>query len=299
MYKSSRGWLNGLIGVIIFSGSLPATRVAVAGFTPEFLTVARAAIAGLLALLVLKILKEKWPKRTHVSSLVIVSLGVVIGFPLCTALALQYITASYSIVFIALLPLSTAIFGVIRSEQCPQPLFWLFALLGSSGVMGFMLLKVQGENTMSGNLWMLAAITVCGLGYAEGGKLSRQLGGWQVISWALVISLPLMLILSYVYLPQSFSQITISELLALLYVAFFSMFFGFIFWYQGLAQGGVLAVGQLQLLQPFLGLGLSAWLLNETVSPIMWGISLMVVICVAGAKKFSVYPSSTNSIYIL
>lgn len=296
MYKSSRGWLNGLIGVIIFSGSLPATRVAVAGFTPEFLTVARAAIAGLLALLVLKILKEKWPKRTHVSSLVIVSLGVVIGFPLCTALALQYISASYSIVFIALLPLSTAIFGVIRSEQCPQPLFWLFALLGSSGVMGFMLLKVQGENTMSGNLWMLAAITVCGLGYAEGGKLSRQLGGWQVISWALVISLPLMLILSYVYLPQSFSQITISELLALLYVAFFSMFFGFIFWYQGLAQGGVLAVGQLQLLQPFLGLGLSAWLLNETVSPIMWGISLMVVICVAGAKKFSVYPSSTNSI---
>ncbi|HCK62724.1 MAG TPA: EamA/RhaT family transporter, partial [Acinetobacter radioresistens] len=116
------------------------------------------------------------------------------------------------------------IFGVIRGEQWPQPLFWLFALLGSSGVMGFMLLKVQGENSMSGNLWMLAAITVCGLGYAEGGKLSRQLGGWQVISWALVISLPLMLILSYVYLPQSFSQITISELLALLYVAFFSMF---------------------------------------------------------------------------
>ena len=117
--------------------------------------------------------------------------------------------------------------------------------------MSFMLLKVQGENSMSGNLWMLAAITVCGLGYAEGGKLSRQLGGWQVISWALVISLPLMLMLSYVYLPQSFSQITISELLALLYVAFFSMFLGFIFWYQGLAQGGVLAVGQLQLLQPF------------------------------------------------
>lgn len=246
--------------------------------------------------MVLKILKEKWPKRTYVSSLVIVSLGVVIGFPLCTALALQYISASYSIVFIALLPLSTAIFGVIRGEQWPQPLFWLFALLGSSGVMSFMLLKVQGENSMSGNLWMLAAITVCGLGYAEGGKLSRQLGGWQVISWALVISLPLMLMLSYVYLPQSFSQITISELLALLYVAFFSMFLGFIFWYQGLAQGGVLAVGQLQLLQPFLGLGLSAWLLNETVSPIMWGISLMVVICVAGAKKFSVYPSSTNSI---
>ena len=48
MNRTASGLVNGLLGVLIFSGSLPATRMAVLQFDPVFLTVARAAIAGLL-----------------------------------------------------------------------------------------------------------------------------------------------------------------------------------------------------------------------------------------------------------
>ena len=142
---------------------------------------------------------------------------------------------------------------------------------------------------------MLAAILLCGLGYAEGGTLSRSLGGWQVISWALVIALPVMLPLSYFYFPKHLSQIPLSATLGLAYVSLFSMFIGFIFWYHGLATGGVIAVGQLQLIQPFFGLILSALLLHEVISFQMIISALIVVICVAYAKKASV-PQMTSAI---
>ena len=131
MDKMANGWINGFIGILIFSGSLPATRVAVMGFDPVFLTVARAAIAGLLALCLLLAFKEKRPERRHIISLAIVALGVVVGFPLLTALALRHITSAHSIVFIGLLPLATAIFGVLRGGERPRPAFWLFSGLGS------------------------------------------------------------------------------------------------------------------------------------------------------------------------
>jgi drug/metabolite transporter (DMT)-like permease len=286
MNQSRNGWIFGLIGVIIFSGSLPATRVAVADFDPLFLTVARAALAGLLAVATLVCLRQKRPDRTDIPSLVIVALGVVVGFPLFTALALQHITSARSIVFIALLPLATAIFGVMRAGERPHPAFWAFSLAGSAFVVGFALNEAS-SGALIGDAFMVAAIIVCGLGYAEGGRLSRTLGGWQVISWALVISLPLMLVLSLITFPDTLAGIGTSSWTALGYVSMFSMFIGFAFWYRGLAQGGVAAVSQLQLLQPFFGLLLAAGLLREEVSLIMAVVSVAVVACVAGAKRFS------------
>ncbi len=120
-------------------------------------------------------------------SLTIVALGVVIGFPFLTALALQHITSAHSIVFIGLLPLSTAIFGVLRGGERPKPLFWLFSCIGSA-VVGAFALSNDGSASLTGDLLMVASIIACGLGYAEGAALSRRLGGWQVISWALVLS---------------------------------------------------------------------------------------------------------------
>ena len=102
--NATRGWINGLIGVLIFSGSLPATRVAVQELDPTFLTVARASIAGLLALCLLLASGERRPTRQQLLPLVVVALGVVLGFPLLTALALQYVTSAHSIVFLGLLP---------------------------------------------------------------------------------------------------------------------------------------------------------------------------------------------------
>ncbi|UZJ58858.1 DMT family transporter [Pseudomonas sp. KU26590] len=283
---SSAGWLNGLIGVIIFSGSLPATRIAVLEFTPLFLTVARASIAGLVAVCLLLVLREKRPQRNQLMPLLIVASGVVVGFPLLTALALQYVTSAHSIVFVGLLPLATAVFAVLRGGERPRPVFWAFSLLGSALVVGFAC--AQGLSASpAGDLLMLLAIIVCGLGYAEGATLSRTLGGWQVICWALVLALPLMLLLTLFSAPPALSQISLPAWLSLGYVSLFSMLIGFVFWYRGLAQGGIAAVGQLQLLQPFFGLTLAATLLHESVSVGMLGVTVGVIACVAGARRFS------------
>jgi drug/metabolite transporter (DMT)-like permease len=189
-------------------------------------------------------------------------------------------------VFVGLLPLATAIFAVLRGGERPRPVFWMFSILGSALVVGFAL--AQGLSASpTGDLLMLAAILACGLGYAEGAKLSRTLGGWQVICWALLLSLPVMTILSLWLAPTSFNTISLSAWLCLGYVSLFSMLIGFVFWYRGLAQGGIAAVGQLQLLQPFFGLALAATLLHEQVSLGMLAVTLGVILCVTGAKKFA------------
>lgn len=283
---SIQGWGSGLLGVIIFSGSLPATRVAVAGFSPLFLTAARAIIAALLGAALLMLLRQPRPERQNLVSLAIVALGVVIGFPLLTALALQHITSAHSIVFIGLLPLVTAIFGVLRGGERPKPLFWLFSCLGSATIVAFALSN-GGSVSLTGDLLMIAAIVLCGLGYAEGAKLSRQFGGWQVISWALVLAAPLMLLLTLLTLPSAWQNIGVPSWIGLAYVSIFSMLVGFVFWYRGLALGGIASVGQLQLLQPFFGLALAGLLLGEPVAWAMITATGVVVICVAFARKFA------------
>ncbi|EKC2242381.1 DMT family transporter [Salmonella enterica] len=283
---SVSGWLNGFIGVLIFSGSLPATRIAVLDMDPFFLTFARASIAGVFAMMLIYSFREKRLQTSQVGSLIIVSLGVIIGFPLLTAMALQHVTSAHSIVFLGLLPLTTSIFGVLRGGERPRMAFWFFSVLGSLLVMGFALSQ-SAAISLTGDLLMLAAILACGLGYAEGAKLTRVLGGWQVISWSLLLSLPFMLLASFATMPATFTGIGISAWVALGYVSLFSMLIGFIFWYKGLAAGGIASVGQLQLLQPFFGLVLSATLLNEAVSPLMVFVTLGVILCVMGSRKFS------------
>jgi len=271
---------------MIFAGSLPATRVAVADFDPLFLTLARAAIAGLLGLVLLLLFREKRPLPTDLLPLLAVSLCVVIGFPLLTALALRHVTAAHSIVFIGLLPLATALFGVLRGGERPRPAFWLLSGLGSALVVGFAL--SQGfAGSPTGDLLMLAAIIVCGWGYAEGATLSRRLGGWQVISWALILALPVTAGLALATRPDSLAETGLPAWLGLAYVSLFSMLIGFVLWYRGLAQGGIAAVGQLQLLQPFFGLALAGLLLGETVTWPMLIASAAVAACVAGARRFA------------
>jgi len=272
--------------VLIFSGSMPATRMAVIDLNPVFVTVARASIAGLLALAVLILFKEKRPAKALYFPIAIVALGAVIGFPLLSALALQHITSAHSLVFLGLLPIVTASFAVLRGGERPRPVFWLFSVMGSLLVIGYAIYQGLTASPL-GDMLMLAGIVLCGLGYAEGARLSKTLGGWQVISWALVISLPIMLPLMLIYQPSSFSTVSTGAWLSLAYIALFSMFIGFIFWYRGLAQGGIASVGQLQLLQPFFGLGLAATLLHENVSLGMLAVTVGVILCVAGSKKFA------------
>lgn len=286
--SQSAGWISGFIGVLIFSGSLPATRLAVLQIDPVFLTVLRATIAGLLGGALLLAFREKLPTSSELISLALVSGGVVVGFPLFSALALQYVTSAHAIVFVGLLPLSTAIFAVLRGDSNPSWRFWMFSLAGSAAVAFFALAKDQsgGEFSLYGNVMMLLSIIVCGYGYAEGARLSRTIGGWQVICWALVLALPVMLVLVIALRPDNFAAIEAPAWLGVAYVSLFSMLIGFFFWYHGLALGGAAGVGQLQLLQPFFGLALAAFVLDEPVSIAMMAVACVVVMCVAGAKRY-------------
>lgn len=275
--------LDGLIGVAFFSGSLPATRLALTGFDPLFLTLARAALAGLASAVLLAAVRPRLPERGDVAAFGVLSLCVVLTFPLLTALALMRVESAHAIVFIGLLPLATAGFGALRAGERPSRRFWLFACLGSAIVAGFAL---RGGLTLeAADLLMLAAILACGLGYAEGGRLSRRLGGWPVIAWANVAALPLTLPLAWWFAPPDFAGTPAAAWAGLGYVSLFSMLIGFVFWNRGLARGGIAAVGQLQLLQPFLGLALAAVLLGERIEPAMVIAALAVVACVAGARR--------------
>ena len=286
MDKAFEGWASGLLGVLIFSGTISATRVAVITFDPVFVTFARAAIAGVLAALILLALRQPRPAHGDKRALLVVALGVVIGFPLLLALALRHVSAAHATVFVGLLPMTTVIFGVLHGDKNPCGLFWLFSLSGSLVVAGFAM--GQGiDVSVSGDLLMLAAVIVCGLGYAEGAHLARSMGGWQVICWALVLALPLMLPLCLWMLPGNFQQAAWPALLSLGYVSLFSMLLGFFFWYHGLALGGIASISQLQLLQPFFGLALAALLLGEHVSATMIASALAVALCVVGARRFA------------
>ncbi|WP_338666015.1 DMT family transporter [Pararoseomonas sp. SCSIO 73927] len=286
MDRSGQGWAHGFVGMATFSGSLPATRAAVADLSPLFLTSGRAVVAAILAAGLLAVIRPPRPARADLPALALVTAGVVIGFPLLTALALQGISASRSVVFIGLLPLATALFGVLRGGERPRPAFWLFSGLGAAAVAGFALSR-GGAASAGGDLLMVAAVLLCGLGYAEGAVLSRRLGGWQVISWALLLSLPPMAVVALATLPASWTGIGAPAWLGFAYVSVFSMLVGFVFWYRGLALGGIARVGQLQLLQPFLSLILSALLLREVVSWAMVATTGLVVLCVIGAKRFA------------
>nr|WP_315290992.1 DMT family transporter [Serratia proteamaculans] len=283
---STQGWVNGFLGMLIFSGSLPATRLAVQEFDPLFLTAMRAVLAALLALCALGMMRQRWPRRHDIAPLVLVAIGVVIGFPLLTALALQHTTSAHALVYIGLLPLATACFGVLRGGERPKAAFWLFSVLGSLLVGAFALSQGAGAS-WAGDLLMVAAVLLCGLGYAEGAMLTRKLGGWQVISWALVVALPLTAMVAIGAAPADWPQVSVGAWLSLGYISLFSMWIGFIFWYRGLALGGIAAVGQLQLLQPFFGLALAGLVLHETIQPSMLAVMAGVLVCVYGAKRFS------------
>ncbi|WP_336488891.1 DMT family transporter [Methylobacterium nigriterrae] len=290
----SRSLVDGFLGVLIFSASLPATRLALVGFDPLFLTAARAAVAGCVAGAALLLLNQRLPGRADLVPLAVVAAGVVVGFPLLTALALREVSAAHAVVFVGALPLATALFGALRSGERPPRAFWAPSALGGAVIAAFAAPGL-GSLSGSGDGLMLAAILACGLGYAEGGLLARRLGGWQVIAWANVLALPLSLPLALAWMPEAPLARPASALAGLAYVSLFSMLIGFVFWYRALARGGIAAVSQLQLLQPFLGLGLAALVLGEAIEGRMLVAAAAVVACVAAARRFAAPGGSARS----
>jgi drug/metabolite transporter (DMT)-like permease len=293
-------WLGlafGFVGCAIFAGSLPATRLAVMVFDPVLLTAARAVIAGLLGLALLVVCRQKWPDLASWGRLVIVALGVVLGFPLFSAYAMHLVPANHGIVFVGLLPMMTAMAAVLRGGERPKPAFWLFAGIGGAIVIAYAIIQARREghdfSLQPADIDMLIAIAVCGFGYAEGAVLAKRLGSWQVICWALVLSLPAMIALlcwrweAVGLTPGRLASAGAGPLLGVAYVSLFSMLIGFFFWYHGLKLGGIARVGQLQLIQGFIGLGLAALVLGEVVPVPALVAAGLVVACIAGARRFA------------
>ncbi|MGO1120840.1 DMT family transporter [Rhodovibrionaceae bacterium A322] len=282
------GWFLGFIGVTAFALTLPMTRLALVTFDPWFIGLGRAALAGLVAGAILLITRQPLPKGKDLWLLMQVSLGVVFGFPLFSTWAMQDLPASHGGVVLGILPLATAAGGALLAKERPSLAFWLVSLAGSALVIGYSLSKGGGSLALA-DLALLAAVIAAALGYTQGAVLTPRLGAWQTICWALVISLPLTLPASFWLWPQqSWQHLTWVSGSAFIYVSLISQLAGFFAWYRGLALGGVAKVGQVQLLQTFITLAVSALLLGEHIG---WGetlTALLVLILVAVGKRLPV-----------
>lgn len=280
------GLLWGAVGVLAFSVSLPMTRMAVAGGLPgDFVGLGRAVAAGALAAGTLVLMRQPWPPARLLPRLAIVAVGVVLGFPVLTALALVHVPAAHGGVVTGLLPAATAVMAVLRAGERPPRAFWLAAGAGFLCVLVFAAVQGGGRFDPADAL-LLAAVLLCGLGYAEGGALARELGGVQVICLALVLSLPVTLAATLVRLDlPAVGHATPAAWIGFAYVSLVSMFAGFFAWYRGLALGGVARVGQLQLAQPVLSLFWASLLLGEAITPAMAATAAAVLACVVATQR--------------
>lgn len=276
-------WL-GLLGVVAFSGTLPATRIAVAVLDPIFVGLGRALVAAMLAALVLTATRTPVPPRALWPRLGIVALGVVAGWPVLTAFAMRYVPAAHGAVVAGLLPLATALAGAWLAHERPRRQFWIWALAGSAVVVAFALWE-GGGRLQAADLLLAAAVAAAAIGYAEGARLARILGGWQVICWVLILAAPFVAIPTWLTFDARSLAAPWSAWASFAYVAVISQFLGFFAWYRGLALGGIAAVGQTQLLQPFLTIFASAWLLAEPVSAATYISAALVIGAIAMGRR--------------
>ncbi len=266
--RETRGFFFGFLGVLIFSFTLPMTRLAVAELDTTFVGLGRALVAACLALPLLLLTRQPIPTRRQMGRLLVVALGVVVGFPLLSAWALRQVPASHSAIVNGLLPMATAVVSVIWDGDRPAPLFWLAAIIGCVTVIGFVFFTSE-VGFAAGDLAMLGAVLIGSIGYVEGGRMSRVIGSWQTICWALVISVPFLVLPVGSSVVQHGLNASSTAWLGFVYVSVFSMFLGFFAWYRGLALGGITRVGQVQLLQAFLTITWSGLLLGEHITPWM------------------------------
>jgi drug/metabolite transporter (DMT)-like permease len=279
--QETKGMLLGTIGVAIFSLTLPFTRLAVTELHPVFIALGRAVVAAVCAGALLWWMRAPFPTLRQWRALAITSLGCVVGFPVFSSIAMRYVPASHGAIVIGILPLATALFGALRFGERPSSGFWLAALAGSGIVVGFAL--QQGGGTLQlADLALFAAVISAAMGYAEGGRLSQDMGGQQVISWALVLSMPILLPVSAWYGWRYGVAASAQTWMAFGYVSLFSMFIGFFFWYKGLALGGIARVGQVQLLQPFLTIIGAMVILGESLqlSTLVFALAIIAVVAV-------------------
>jgi len=285
--RENQGMALGLLAVIIFSLTLPMTRVVVQDINPLLAALSRAVMAAIPAAALLLWRREKLPTLAQFKGLCLVVVGVILGFPILSCWAMQTLPASHGALVNGLQPLMVALFAAWLSQERPSKAFWLCAAVGSCLVLAYAV--IQGAGSVSaGDILMLLAIVAGGLGYAEGGRLARDMGGWQVICWALVIASPLLLGPVLWLAWQHQGPISTAAWWSLGYITLFSQFIGFFAWYAGLSMGGIARVGQVQLLQIFFTMALSALFFGEHIDNLTWIFAAAVVCTVIVGRKTAV-----------
>ncbi len=281
------GYGLGLIGVIIFGSTLPVTALALQDFTPAFITFARGAVAQIAAICLLLALGRKFPKA-HWMAILAGGLATVFGFPLLMATALKTVPSAHGGVVLGVLPLMTAVFATILAGERPPKLFWICAVIGAALVIAFSL-RDSAKHIETGDLWLLAAALSASFGYVIFGRLAKVMPAWETISWALVMTAPISFVATYLTYNPATAPNEFTPWLYVIFLGLFSQYIGFFAWNAGLAMGGIARVGQVQLLQTFVTLALSAWLLNEkiTVQTLVFALAVSFVVLVGSRARIA------------
>lgn len=287
--RENLGMALGLLAVAAFALTLPITRYLTNYLSVWEIGLGRTTVAAAAAVAILAATRQPLPSWSDTKKLMITATGISFGFPLLTALGMETVPASHGGIVLGGLPLATAIIGCFLAGERPSLKFWLVALLGFGLVVLFSAINHRGSldlNFYVGDLALVGAVLMAGLGYAQGGVLARTLGGWQVICWTLTVSLPLVLL---VVVPMSniadFQAMPATGWAAFLFLALVNSLIGFFFWYRGLALGGIARVSQIQLLQPFLTFLFAVLFLGETASPLALLFTVLIVATVVMSKR--------------
>ncbi|WP_433231012.1 DMT family transporter [Actinomadura formosensis] len=284
-HPSGRGLWLAALGVLIYSFTLPATVFALEGVDPYVVGVGRSAAAGVLAAVALLSVRARPPRRDQWAGLAVAVAGVVFGFPVLSTLALDHgASSAHSAVVVGLLPAATAVFGVLRAGERPSRAFWLAGTAGAACVTGFALIRGAGRVTAA-DLLLFAALVAAAAGYTEGGRLTRDMPGWRVISWALILAAPITVPVTGWLLATTHPRWTGHAVLGFGYVTVFSAYLGFFAWYEGLARAGIARASQTQLAQPILTLIWSGLLLAEPIDATTALAAVAVLVCVALTQR--------------
>ena len=285
--RETAGLALGLVGVVIFGGTLPATRVALGAFSPWFVTYGRAALASAAAALLLVILRKPFP-RADAGALFLAGVLLVFGFPVMSSIAMQTVPAAHGGVVLGILPLATSIFAALIGGERPSILFWVCGVAGAALVVLFAM-RDGGMQLSPGDIWLFLAALSASLGYVVSGRLARKMPGWEVICWALIVTAPISVVGAFMTYGDGFAHATHGQIAGFLYLGFGSMFLGFFAWNVGLAMGGIARVSQVQLLQAFVTIAISAIMLGEHISgeTLVFALCVMVVVMIGRWARVS------------
>lgn len=279
----------GFIGVVIFGMTLPITRLAVLELDPLFVTLARALIAAMMAVACLALTRAAPPPRDTWPSLFVFGSCVALGYPLLMGTAMKYAPASHGGVVLAVQPLLTALASMWVAGERPSPQFWACSLAGTAAAIAYAVMSSAGALELHwADLLLAAAAAVGCFGYAIGGHLTQRMPGWHVISWALTLMLPLLIVLLLASGVPDLGRISSVAWASLVFLGMFPMYLGFFAWNRALAIGGIAKVGQVQLVQPFITLAAASLLLGEVIGWMEIVFSVLVVGLVALGSRMRV-----------